>query len=192
MVRRSVFVGLGLAAVSVVSANAAPLMLPGWPVAVSGGSVHQGPGGAVVVIGESPDSDRGAVLAFRRNGTLLWVNTRSFDSGNCEPPVRNPSQLQSNRTDPSACATFEVRQVVADVSGNAYASYDAGADGNGIAATRRVVALDKATGAFRWRQLDVTALAPLVSGVVVGDGHQVIAFAADGHELWRAATTGAS
>ena len=43
------------------------------------------------------------------------------------------------------------------------ASYDADADGNGIAATRRVVALDKATGPFRWRQPDVTALAPLVS-----------------------------
>ena len=155
------------------------------------------------------------------------VNTKSFDCGNCEPPVRNPSQLQSNRTygpiglsgfwavdqtgatvsgcdgvveDDGTCisfplqfqirpgsstsqyaltanragvpiwtyfepgfATLEVRQVVAVVSGNAYASYDADADGNGIAATRRVVALDKATGAFRWRQPDVTALAPLVS-----------------------------
>ena len=60
-------------------------------------------------------------------------------------------------------ATLEVRQVVAVVSGNAYASYDADPDGNGIEATHRVVALDKATGAFRWRQPDVTALAPLVS-----------------------------
>ncbi len=58
---------------------AAPVVLPGWPVAAPSGSVDEGPGGGPVVTGEvlvgGPEYPDVAAVAYRRNGTRRWMTT---------------------------------------------------------------------------------------------------------------------
>lgn len=75
--------------------------------------------------------------------------------------------------------------VFADRSGTVYVTAPGRNTAAGTAPTR-TMAVDAATGVLRWRRLDGTALAGLDHGVIMGDGQNLIAYAADGHELWRA------
>jgi outer membrane protein assembly factor BamB len=89
-------------------------------------------------------------------------------------------------------AAFDVGRVVRDQGGVVYASYVTLVDPNTPTgpASARIVALDAATGAVRWRQPDLGVRAALASGVVAGTRSETVAFAADGHELWRVPITG--
>lgn len=86
--------------------------------------------------------------------------------------------------------------VVRDGGSTVYTSYSSGWVGAGAPGTSgptapgRLIAVNASTGAFRWRQLGMMALAGTWSGVIATDGHNLIAFDADGVERWRAPVTG--
>ncbi len=81
-------------------AATATRVLPGWPKRVAAGSVHQGPGGGVVVVSIGDSTADGfpyVVSAFRRDGRRLWTNRRVPGCGNCDDGPQ-PEALQADGT----------------------------------------------------------------------------------------------
>ena len=99
MRRITVAVALALliaALAAAAAAAAAPArVLPGWPKSVGAGTVHQGPGGGIVVV--SQDAFEYTVRAFRRDGGNLWTSRRTAACGNCDDGPQ-PEALQPDGT----------------------------------------------------------------------------------------------
>ena len=81
--------------------------------------------------------------------------------------------------------------VVRDGSGIVYTGFGAGTDTTTkAAAPARMIAVDSATGAFRWRQLDAEPLAALASGVVAKTAAGLTAYDGAGTVRWTSPVTG--
>ena len=81
-------------AVSAVAATTTSVVA-GWPRHVGAGTVHQGPGGGVVVISMAgmPNSPgEYVVTAYRRDGRRLWENRDSPGCGNCDFAPQSPAR----------------------------------------------------------------------------------------------------
>ena len=79
---------------------APPRVVAGWPRNVAAGTVHQGPGGGLVVISIGDATlEQGAqtVSAFRRDGRRLWSARRAPGCGNCDDGPQ-PAALQADGT----------------------------------------------------------------------------------------------
>ena len=91
-------VAAALPAASAVAAS--PRVVAGWPRTVAAGTVHQGPGGGLVVISIGDATlEQGAqtVSAFRRDGRRLWSARRAPGCGNCDDGPQ-PEALQADGT----------------------------------------------------------------------------------------------
>jgi hypothetical protein len=91
-------VAAALPAASAVAAS--PRVVAGWPRNVAAGTVHQGPGGGLVVISIGDATlEQGAqtVSAFRRDGRRLWSARRAPGCGNCDDGPQ-PEALQADGT----------------------------------------------------------------------------------------------
>ena len=88
------------AALSASAVAAPPRLVAGWPRNVAAGTVHQGPGGGLVVISIGDVTlEQGAqtVSAFRRDGRRLWSARRAPGCGNCDDGPQ-PAVLQADDT----------------------------------------------------------------------------------------------
>ena len=74
-------------AVSPTPARGEPAMVPGWPVAAPAGPVFPGPAGGPVVLGPWLQNDQVPLVAFRGDGSRLWLAVDSPGCGNCEGPA---------------------------------------------------------------------------------------------------------
>ena len=79
---------------------ASPRVVAGWPRNVAAGTVHQGPGGGLVVISIGDATlEQGAqtVSAYRRDGPRLWSARRAPGCGNCDDGPQ-PAARQADGT----------------------------------------------------------------------------------------------
>jgi len=94
---------VAIAAGALLAAGAvavSPRVVAGWPRNVPAGTVHQGPGGGLVVISIGDVTlEQGAqtVSAFRRDGRRLWSARRAPGCGNCDDGPQ-PAVLQADGT----------------------------------------------------------------------------------------------
>jgi hypothetical protein len=97
----NLIIAIAAAGTFAASAVAAPpRVVAGWPRNVAAGTVHQGPGGGLVVISIGDVTlELGAqtVSAFRRDGRRLWSARRAPGCGNCDDGPQ-PASLQADGT----------------------------------------------------------------------------------------------